>query len=302
MALWLNPCLLQCSDIRQSNRLARWAVYYLVAAINSNKDLKMLNKLDEALDKYVRPGSFPLSIRMVKKNEELSERTKRPHRDMGIQVAICQTFSIARRYGWQLAVGVEDINCPLALTAFGFKEELATFTCGEMCAGMFTGTKQAGAATEAQLPRFSFGEYQYILAAPISRADFLPHLYLVYGNSAQIMRLLTAVLYKKGGYLTSSFSGRLDCADICIETIRTCRPQVILPCYGDRVFGQTQDHEMAMTIPAGVEEDVIAGLEGTHRGGIRYPMPTFLRYTPKYPDHYYKLHKEWEEKEKKNEG
>ncbi|SYZ74174.1 conserved hypothetical protein [Candidatus Zixiibacteriota bacterium] len=258
----------------------------------------MLKKLEEALNLYIRPGSFPLAVRMVKEEERLSERTKRPHRDLNIQVAICQTFSIARRYGWQVAVGAEDINCPLALTAFGFKEEIETFSCGEMCAGMFTETKSAGARTEAEVPKFSFREYKYVLAAPIGRADFVPHIYLIYGNSAQIMRLMTAVLYKDGGYLTSRFSGRLDCADICIETMRSGKAQIILPCYGDRVFGQTQDDEMAMAIPAGKEEELIAGLEGTHKGGIRYPMPTFLRYTPQYPKHYYKLFEGWEKEAK----
>lgn len=258
----------------------------------------MLKDFDEALAKYVRPGSFPLAIRMVKDGKDISERTRRPFRDMNIKVAICQTFSLARRYGWQLAVGEEDINCPLALTAFGMKKELDIYSCGAMCAGMFTETRQAGAKTEALVPRFSFKEYSHVMAAPVSKADFIPHVYLVYGNSAQIMRLLAATLYKKGGYLTSKFSARLDCADICIETMKTGKPQVILPCYGDRVFGQTGDDEMAMSIPVGLEEEVIKGLEGTHSGGIRYPVPAYLRFTPEYPEHYYQLTNAWKEKEK----
>ncbi len=258
----------------------------------------MYNKLDDALSRYVRPGTFPLAVRLTKPGETISDRTKRPQRDLGIKVAICQTFSMARKYGWQIAVGADDVNCPLALTAFGFKEETETFSCGEMCAGMFTATKTAGARTEAEVPRFNFKEYEYVLAAPLSRADFEPQVFLVYGNSAQIMRLMTAVLYKKGGYLTSKFSGRLDCADICIETMKSGQSQIILPCYGDRVFGQTQDDEMAMSLPVGIEDELIEGLEGTHKGGIRYPIPHFLRYTPEYPKHYYKLFDAWEKKEK----
>ncbi len=258
----------------------------------------MLKKLDEALAQFVRPGSFPLAVRLVREGEILSERTKRPSRDLKTKVAVCQTFSMARKYGWQIAVGADDINCPLALTAFGFREETETFSCGEMCANMFTETLTAGARTEAEVPKFSFREYQFILAAPISRADFQPQVYLIYGNSAQVMRLLAAALYRRGGYLTSRFSGRLDCADICIETMKTGLPQIVLPCYGDRVFGQTQDDEMAMTIPAGMEEEIIAGLEGTHRGGIRYPVPSFLRYAPEYPKHYYRLFEAWEKEEK----
>lgn len=253
-------------------------------------------QLDQAISKYVRPDSFPLAVRMVKTGEALPERTKRPHQEFGHPVAVCQTFSIARRYGWQMAVGVEDINCPLALTAFGFKPEVGAFSCGEMCAGMFTESKEAGERTEADVPKFSFQEYSHILTAPIGRAGFEPHLYLIYGNSAQVMRLMVACLFKDGGYIHSRFSGRLDCADMCIETIKTNKPQVILPCYGDRVFGQTQDHEMALTIPGGIEQQVIDGLEGTHKGGIRFPIPSFLRTEPVYPKHYYRLFEEWEEK------
>lgn len=260
-------------------------------------DRDVLKALDAALNRHVRPGTFPLAVRMVKPGENLPERTKRPKEALDSEVAICQTFSIARRYGWQLAVGAEDIGCPLALTAFGFKPETRAFTCGEMCGGMFTETDEIGARTEAAVPKFSFAEYEYLLTAPIDRAGFEPHLYLVYGNSAQVMRLLTAYLWKEGGYISSRFSGRLDCADICIETIKTSQPQVVLPCYGDRVFGQTQDHEMAFAFPAGKEMQIVEGLEGTHKGGIRYPTPSFLKYQPVFPKHYYKLFDEWKDQE-----
>lgn len=255
--------------------------------------------LEEALNRHVRLTCFPLAIRMVRPGESLPAKVKHPKAEFGHTVAVCQTFSIARRYGWQIAVGAEDIGCPLALTAFGFKPMTETYACGEMCGGMFTETKEIGAKTEAELPKFTFQEYQYILAAPIGRADFEPHLYLAYGNSAQVMRMLTAYLWKTGGYLTSRFSARLDCADICIETMQTNKPQVILPCYGDRVFGQTQDDEMAFTIPAGFEQAMIDGFDGTHQGGIRFPTPSYLRYQPQFPKHYYKLFDDWKESDPK---
>jgi len=39
---------------------------------------------------------------------------------------------------------------------------------------------------------------------------------------------------------------------------------------------------------------MIEGLEGTHKGGVRYPIPAFLRYTAQYPPHYDKLSAHWE--------
>jgi uncharacterized protein (DUF169 family) len=130
---------------------------------------------------------------MVSDGESLPPKTRRPLEALGHQVAVCQTFALARRYGWQVAVGVEDVGCPLALTAFGFKPETETFSCGAMCGGMFTKDNPTGARTEAEVPKFSFQQYKYVLAAPIERAAFEPHLYLVYGNSAQVMRLMKGI-------------------------------------------------------------------------------------------------------------
>ncbi|TMJ07986.1 MAG: hypothetical protein E6H02_10640 [Bacillati bacterium ANGP1] len=226
---------------------------------------------------------------MAKPGEPLPEKVRRPAQDMGIKVAICQTFSIARRYGWALAVGRDDLSCPLAKTAFGFEQVLPYYAEGNLACGMYTATPEAGAQTEAEVPKFALGEFERIIIAPLGRATFEPHVVLVYANAAQVMRLVAAALYQRGGRIHSSFSARLDCADAVIETMHTGRPQVILPCYGDRIYGQTEDHEMAFTVPWAAAVDLVAGLQGTHQGGVRYPIPAWLRYTGEFPEKYRRL-------------
>jgi uncharacterized protein (DUF169 family) len=251
--------------------------------------------VNEEIEKFVRPQTFPLAIRMAKPGEPLPDKVRRPSADMGIKVAICQTFSIARRYGWALAVGRDDLSCPLAKTAFGFEAVLPYYAEGNLACGMYTETPDAGARTEAEVPKFPLGEYERIIVAPLGRAAFEPDVVLVYANAAQVMRLVAAALYRQGGRIHSSFSARLDCADAVIETMRTARPQVILPCYGDRIYGQTEDHEMAFTVPWGRAGDLVAGLQGTHQGGVRYPIPAWLRYTGEFPQKYRRLDALWEE-------
>ncbi len=163
---------------------------------------------------------------------------------------------------------------------------------------MYTETKAAGAKTEAATHKFPHGRYDRILVGPAARADYLPDVLLLYGNSAQVLRLVTAALWKRGGALTSSFTGRLDCSDEIIRTIETRDYQVILPCYGDRVFAQTEDWEMAFSLPASKMEELVDGLKATHAGGIRYPIPTFLRYSPQYPESYNKLAQLWTDERK----
>ena len=117
---------------------------------------------------------------------------------------------------------------------------------------------------------------------------------VVYANPAQVMRLTQAALWKTGGRLASSFQGRIVCADIIVTTMQTGQPQVILPCSGDRIFGQTQDHEMAFAIPWARMADIIEGLEGTHRGGIRYPITQFMEYEAKLPPRYMEVNRLWD--------
>jgi len=114
-------------------------------------------------------------------------------------------------------------------------------------------------------------------------------------NSAQVMRLLNACLYEKGGALKAESTGRGDCTEIVIRSRRTNEPQVILPCYGDRIFGMTADDEMAFTFPFAMADAVVKGLEGTHAGGVRYPIPVYLRYQAEFPKSYQELEKLWAE-------
>jgi uncharacterized protein (DUF169 family) len=247
-----------------------------------------LTKFQDTLVKHVRLGNFPVAVKMVKQGEPLPERVKRPAQDMQITVATCQTIAMARRYGWVLAIGDEDISCPLTAVAFGFRRPSEFYVKGQACAGMYTETEEAGRHSEERVEKFSFGEYQYILVAPLHRAVFDPEVIIVYANPAQILRLLTAALWKSGGRLTSSFGGRIDCAEEIIVPLRSEKCEVILPCYGDRIFAQTQDHEMAFSIPTSRVGEIIDGLEGTHKGGVRYPIPSFLRYTGEFPEQYRK--------------
>ncbi|MFN8473485.1 MAG: DUF169 domain-containing protein [Anaerolineae bacterium] len=238
-----------------------------------------------AIDKHIRPATFPVAIKMIRPGEPLPPKVRRPA-EMGFQTAICQGFAISRRYGWPIAIGVEDLSCPLAKVVFGFAPMVDFYQEGHACAGMYTETPGAGAITEAATDKFPYGEYRYIVSAPIYRTTFEPDVVLIYGSSGQVMRLITAALWKTGGRLETSFSARIDCADAVITTMKTMRPNVILPCYGDRVFAQTEDNEMGFTVPAAKFGEIIEGLEGTAKGGIRYPIPSFLRYTGQYPDHY----------------
>ncbi|MDA8345204.1 MAG: DUF169 domain-containing protein [Thermaerobacter sp.] len=252
-------------------------------------------ELAQAIDRYVRPETFPLALRVLQREEEIPQKARLPHRDLGIQVSICQGISMARRYGWTIAMSGEDLSCPIAQVAFAFREAPPFYAEGNLAKGMYAKDADGARRTERVVARAEVAGT--VVVAPLSRAEFVPEVVAVYGNSAQVMRMVAAALFDKGGSIISEFSARADCAEIVNRTRQTHKPQVILPCYGDRVFGQTQDHEMAFTFPWEDAESFRAGLEGTHQGGVRYPIPHYLRYTADYPATYETVKAIWREED-----
>src|SRR3989454_4679584 len=249
---------------------------------------------DRELQTYIRPQTFPVAIRMLKPGEAIPDRAKRPARDFKKLSMNCQVIDMARRYGWMIALTREDHTCSTGIPPLGFEKPTHLHNSGTLCEGMYTETKEAGRRSEAAVDQFAPGEYYALLAAPLARAPFEPHLVCIYANPAQVMRLTQAALWKRGGKLTSGFGGRIDGSEVTVTTMRTDRPQVILPCSGDRIFGQTQDHEMAFTIPWNQMEEIIEGLKGTHNGGIRYPITQFMEYEAKLPAKYMEVNRFWD--------
>jgi uncharacterized protein (DUF169 family) len=253
-----------------------------------------LKQVYNTLMEYLLLQSYPIAIKMLTEGEPVSEKARRPLQDMERRFSTCQSYNMVRRYGWTIAMTKEDMQCSLGVLVLGFDKPLPIYTEGNLCEGMYTATAEAGSKSEAAVHRHEPGRYRTILMAPLHRADFIPEVVCLYGNSAQIMRLVQAALWLRGGKLSSSFGGRLDCADLIVTPAKTGECNVILPCSGDRIFAQVQDDEMAFSIPYNRLPEVLEGLRETHKAGLRYPTPSYLRYEAKFPEKYMALFPLWE--------
>jgi len=250
-----------------------------------------LKQVDQEISTYVRPATFPIAFSLVPAGIAPPERAKIPSRDFGHRITLCQGWNLSRRYGWVMACGADDMACPIGAMSAGFEKPNAYYLECNLTDAMYTETMEAGARSEAELDRLPHQRFGYVVTAPLTRATLPADVILIYGNPAQVMRLVVAALWKRGGKLTSSFEGRADCADIVATTLKTGECQVILPCNGDRIFGLTQDDEMAFSIPAARITEVMEGLRESHKGGIRYPIPTYSQFEPRMPAKYRELQK-----------
>lgn len=245
-----------------------------------------LRRVNEALEKHIRPQTFPLAVRMCEAGERLPEKVRLPKKDLGISVALCQGVAMARRYGWTVAVGREDQTCPHGHAVLGFVPAEG-YLDGSLAEKVGLGSRERFAKTARSLSLLEYGRYRYLLAAPIHAATFDPHFLLIYGNPAQVARLVQGATALTGEVLDFRAGGGIGCSTSVARTMLSDQCQVVLAGAGDRYFALTQDHELAFTIPAGKMETLVEGLEfGAKAAGHRYPTPSFLRFENAVPDKY----------------
>jgi uncharacterized protein (DUF169 family) len=244
-------------------------------------------EINEKLNFYIRPQTFPVAIRLYGKSEKLPDKVRYPKRDLGSAIPVCQGTGLARRYGWTIAVGKEDQSCPHGFFVLGFTpgESYLDGSSGEE-AGV--GTREYVTSITRNVTRLPYGKYSFVVAAPLQSAAFDPHIILIYGDPAQIARLIQGAFVMTGRPVTTPAFGGVACGSFIARTMLTDECQVIMAGAGDRYFALTQDHELAFTIPWSKAEMVMEGLEKGHKTGWRFPTPSVFRFDGVLPPAYYR--------------
>ena len=237
-----------------------------------------LQKVDQALNSYIRPQTFPVAVRMVGSASEIPEKARMPKQHMGVTMPVCQGIALARRYGWLMAMGEEDMLCPLGALTLGLVPAKEKFLDGSFNVPFWVKSQDVRAKFSQNLPRLEQGKYSHIVMVPLHRADFEPQVIIVYGNPAQMSRLIQSAAYATGTPVVSSSSGGFACGAETTVPILTDQCQAVVTGGGDRAVAQAHDHEMAFAVPASKVEALVEGLEYTHKAGMRYPTTSFLTF------------------------
>lgn len=243
----------------------------------------------QALGDYIRPETFPLAIKMVSSAGEIPEKARMPKRDLGTPMPVCQGIGLARRYGWVMAMGVEDMLCPPGGVTLGFLPAKAGFLDGSFKVPPWVKDQGVRARIMQSMPRLEEGKYSHLVAAPLERAEFEPQVILIYGNPAQIARLIQATVWATGEPASSTSFGALSCAEEVTRTILTDQCQYIVAGGGNRIMAGVQDNEVSFALPISRAEAVVNGLEESHKRGMRYPTPSFLTFKAGFPPSFAEL-------------
>ena len=257
-------------------------------------DTSQLAQKAEFVYNNLRLKTFPVGVKFLKKKEELPETARRPALFLKKKVTICQVMTMARNYGWQMGVTGEDVICVLASLAFGFTT--AEDARKEMAESFFESNyKSTMEKTVNEVNQMCFldtNEYEALYIGPLSKMVTTPDTVALYGNPAQVSRMVQAATFDTDGKIQGLFGGKVECPEYLIRPFKTGEPRIIVPGPGDRIFSMTADDEMIFAMPVSFLDRFILGLhESGKKAGARYPITYYQNFQPEFPPHYKDLAK-----------
>ena len=217
----------------------------------------------ELIRNDLRLKTFPLAVKFLRDPSEFPEKTRQPSVILGKRVTICQGVTMARNYGWTVGLTKSDLICVPAMIAFGFSGASDPVeTLGKLfCEVSFSQSENGGVKEAKSMIRFENDEYQAMVMAPMQKGVFDPDTVVVYGNPAQVMRLIQAFSYAETGRIAGNFGGKVECTEYLIAPFKTGSPRIAIPGMGDRIFSMTQDDEMVFSIPGGLLSGLVGGMK-----------------------------------------
>lgn len=249
--------------------------------------LSVFHNYGEELEKRLRLKTFPLAVKLLKKEKDIPKGAQRPMRDFGYHLSLCQGFAMSRKEGTLLTMLKEDMWCFEPVIGLGLAEPPAYFLEGHNRFPRDVKTLEAGSNYAREFPRLELGKYIGIASAPLTTANFEPDLVMIYCDSPQLSLLLLGREYKEGFNLKCSLSSHAACVYSIVPVVSSGECQVAIPCRGDRYYAMAGDDEMIFTVSKRKLEDLLLGLSHCEEQGSRLPRIPMMQ-----PE--YKLHEAYE--------
>ena len=231
------------------------------------------------LSSMLRPRTYPFGLRFDETLDERPAGAMRPHHPMNT----CQITAIVRYYGRPMYFTAEDMACIVGGVTMGLIPEPESMKNGEI-AKMLHADLDAAREFTTKVAKIPYGRIKAVAVAPMSKLNFTPDIVAMYGNTAQVMRVVQGYLYEKGGRVGFSTGGEWSlCADSIAQAYVSQDIALGLPCFGDRKTGLAQEDEVTVALPFSMYDKVLEGMKQTAQVAA-YPTPFDIGF-PQMPDY-----------------
>jgi uncharacterized protein (DUF169 family) len=174
----------------------------------------------------------------------------------------CQALVLAGE-GRTLLLRKEQMGCKLGTSVLGMEDEMEAFlddgVLEKYGVGLFA-TEEASAETLLKSIYLPKGKTQSVLIAPLKALADLPQVVVFTANSEQVMWLLYALNYEKGGRQELPQSGGAlgGCADITVWPLLEGQPNVTFLGLGCRIKSAVDPCHLMMGLPGSLLEPLQA--------------------------------------------
>ncbi|MEM2955433.1 MAG: DUF169 domain-containing protein [Nitrososphaerales archaeon] len=233
-------------------------------------------EVSDSIRKYTCLSTNPVAITLFKRREDIHNFTTLKY--VGRRTNICQMIPIVRYSKDANAIYTfrENIACVWGAACLGLIKTPERFLDGSIYMDF---VKDKEAALKLQQSVATLGKegkkYEVIMCAPLKATPVEPQAIVTYVSPAQALRLIIASAYHSGESVEASTVGQASVCSSIAKAILTNKPNLEIPCIGDRVFGYVQDNEMIFSFPAEFAEQLVEGLKATERSA-HYPYPPYL--------------------------
>lgn len=209
-----------------------------------------------ALRKLIGLKTEPVAVKFFKEPVEL------PGFEQPSERRYCQIL-MGARHGKKYILTAENIACPAAAWALGFKEPPEMLSSGQMPfkMGIF-GSAEAAQNTLNSMTRFPMGRYKMVAACPLGEAPFEPDVVVIESDVEHLMWVALARAFEAGGRLTFDTAIlQATCVDCTIEPFVKQEMNATLGCYGCREATDLSESETVLGFPGSQLEKIVGALE-----------------------------------------
>ena len=181
----------------------------------------------------------------------------------------CQILMGARE-GKKYMLTAENIACPAAAWALGFKEPPLTLSSGEMPAAMGIFASAAAVRnTFATMPHLKMGKYKMVASCPLAEAPIKPDVVVIESAPEHLMWVSLAHIFGTGGRLEFNTAIlQATCVDCTVIPFLTQKLNASLGCYGCREATNLTESECVLGFPIKDLETTVASLQRLNEKAI----------------------------------
>lgn len=221
----------------------------------------ILQKTGVELKELLKLKSSPLAIKLLEKELSIPDGAKRPVKDFGRHLSLCQAYSIARRQGLTIAMTKEDMWCFYPVIGYGLEAPVDFFMEGNTRYPETVDSAEAAKKWAKDYPRLN-KKYEAVVFAPLENMSFEPDVVMIYADSAQILYIVKALTWKTGVDLP--IQPRLcpvaSCVYSMVLPLISSSYAVTFPDGGERMRAIASDDEIVFSLRAGKLPALIEGV------------------------------------------